>query len=167
MRLIATVTDRELDLSFDGFKEETRRLAVRAILRKGDRIAILHVTKRHHHKLPGGGVEEGEDIPTALKREILEETGCACDVVGELGMIVEYRRGQQRTQRSYCYIADVTETIGEPALTPEERSEGYRLIWPTIDEAIRALEQDRPTDYVARFVQYRDLHLLRAARESQ
>ncbi len=167
MRLIATITDRELGLPFEEFKEETRRLAVRAVLRKGGRIAILRVTKRHHHKLPGGGVEEGEDIMAALKREILEETGCVCDVVGELGMTVEYRREQQRTQRSYCYIADVTEVIGEPELTPEERAEEYRLIWPTIDEAIQTLERDQPTDYVARFVQYRDLQLLKAARENR
>ena len=37
--------------------------------------------------LPKGGLEEGEDRASAALREVLEETGLACDIVDELGTI--------------------------------------------------------------------------------
>jgi len=37
--------------------------------------------------LPKGGLEEGEDLEEAAVREVREETGFDCDIVGELGVI--------------------------------------------------------------------------------
>lgn len=37
--------------------------------------------------LPKGGLEPGEDIRAAAVREVREETGLDCDIVGELGVI--------------------------------------------------------------------------------
>ena len=60
--------------------------------------------------LPGGGVEVGEDLHTAIKREISEETGCQCEIIGELGQITENRHEHDFTQERSYYMASV---IGE------------------------------------------------------
>lgn len=45
------------------------RKAARAIVRnQNNEIAILAVTTENYHKLPGGGVENGEDMLMALER---------------------------------------------------------------------------------------------------
>ena len=52
-------------------------LGIRVILIKGDKILVVKQRKpngRFVHILPGGGIEEGENIFTAAKREIEEET---------------------------------------------------------------------------------------------
>lgn len=61
------------------------RTTVRAIVydKDGD-IAVLNVSKWKYHKLPGGGVNDGEDVNGALKRECREELGCEIDMYNEL-----------------------------------------------------------------------------------
>ncbi|MBU1083407.1 NUDIX domain-containing protein [Patescibacteria group bacterium] len=50
---------------------------VRGIVIDGDKITLLKRVKGDHvfYVFPGGGVEEGEDIEVALKREMMEELG--------------------------------------------------------------------------------------------
>jgi 8-oxo-dGTP diphosphatase len=55
--------------------EEVKKFKVREAARaivydKDGNIAILNVSKQKYHKLPGGGIEEGEDIQSALKRNV-------------------------------------------------------------------------------------------------
>ncbi|KAH6612272.1 hypothetical protein B0J18DRAFT_77780 [Chaetomium sp. MPI-SDFR-AT-0129] len=54
----------------------TPRCAVRIVAfnAQGD-IAILHAARENYYKLPGGGIQPGEDHETAARREFLEETG--------------------------------------------------------------------------------------------
>lgn len=37
--------------------------------------------------LPKGGLEEGEDLPSAAVREVLEETGLESEITGKLGVV--------------------------------------------------------------------------------
>lgn len=59
------------------------RLAVRAILKHGDRLLLVNAYPDPAHPLmcaPGGGVERGSSLPDNLKREIFEETGLKVSV---------------------------------------------------------------------------------------
>lgn len=64
-----------------------QRLAVYALIRRGDAVLLSRISERGAHSgawtLPGGGVDHGESPRTALVREVAEETGLAC-TVGEL-----------------------------------------------------------------------------------
>ena len=50
---------------------------------------VLMVRKRGHGEflIPGGRLEEGEDFPQALFREIHEELECRCKITRELGEV--------------------------------------------------------------------------------
>ncbi len=148
----------------DGFR---KREAARAVVSdSAGKVALLRVGLYDYHKLPGGGIDEGEDIPTALERELLEEIGCRAEVTGEVGEIIEYRNQFELEQTSYCFTATQVGEKGEPDFTEKELREQFSIVWADdIDAAIGLLEQDEPTNYEGKFIKVRDLALLKTAKE--
>jgi 8-oxo-dGTP diphosphatase len=142
-----------------------KREAARAIVSdSAGKVALLRVGLYDYHKLPGGGIDEGEDIPTALERELLEEIGCKAEVTGEIGEIVEYRNQFELVQTSYCFMATQVGEKGQPDFTEKELGEQFSIVWAdNIDGAISLLEHDEPTNYEGKFIKVRDLALLKAA----
>ncbi|MFA7302716.1 MAG: NUDIX domain-containing protein, partial [Candidatus Paceibacterota bacterium] len=117
-------------------------------------------------KLPGGGIEEGEDHETALRRECEEEIGCDVEVLGEIGMLVEYRKMFTLTQRSYCYLARVKGSKGVPHLEAGEIEDGFKEVWLTYDDAERAMTESVATNPEGLlYIVPRDTLLLREAKK--
>jgi 8-oxo-dGTP diphosphatase len=154
---------KELSLEHDVKCEKYRiRKASRSIcFNKDNKIALLHVSRHGYHKLPGGGIEEGEDIYEALRREMLEEAGVEIEITGEIGIIIEYRNEFGVLQISYCYKSKVIGELGVPQYTDKEKEEGFILEWKTIDEAIELLKTDNPDNYEGRFNVKRELEILK------
>ncbi len=142
------------------------REAARAVVfNKEKQVAMLHAKVYNYHKLPGGGVEEGEDIHTALAREVLEEIGCSIENVQELGVIEEFRNKQALHQISHCFVADLLGEVGATSLEEGEIAEGFETVWMPLEEAIAAMEQELSNDYYdAKFMTPRDLTFLKKAR---
>lgn len=67
-----------------------QRLAVKALIRDGDRILLARLSERAvetgRWTLPGGGVDHGESPETALLREVAEETGLRATVGALVGV---------------------------------------------------------------------------------
>ena len=143
----------------------SRRHAARAIVTDSEgKVALLYVGKHNFHKLPGGGVEAGEDVQQALARELVEEIGCQATITSELGAITEYRDEWDQKQTSECFIATQTGGIQLPSFTEKELSEGFRIVWAdNLAHAISLLENDSPKNYGGLFIRARDLTFLRAA----
>ncbi|HSH56037.1 MAG TPA: NUDIX domain-containing protein [Candidatus Limnocylindrales bacterium] len=143
-----------------------KRDAARAVVSDGaGKVALLHVGLHNYHKLPGGGIDEREDIPTTLERELLEEIGCKAEITGEVGEIIEYRNQYGLMQTSYCFTAIQVGEKGDPDFTEKELREQFSIVWvDDIDSAIALLERDEPTNYEGKFIQIRDLTLLKAAK---
>ncbi len=134
------------------------RQAARAIVFDTENnVALLHVSKHGYYKLPGGGIEEGEDNIEALKRECLEEIGTNIEVTAEIGKIIEYRKKFSQLQTSYCYKAKIIGEKGIPIFTDSEQNEGFEFpIWIPLGEAIRIVSSSKPDDYQGSFIKERD-----------
>lgn len=128
-------------------KEYRVREAARAVVfdDAGD-VAMLHVRNEKYYKLPGGGIESGEDTIAALKRECLEEIGCEIEVIDELGSIVEFRKMWRLQQISYCYVAKVTGKKGNPQSTQEEINDGFEQLWLPYPEALSLISNNKATN---------------------
>ena len=63
------------------------RNSARGILIENGRILLVHRIKnidgvtKEYYVIPGGGIEEGEDIETTTKRELMEEVGIEVELI--------------------------------------------------------------------------------------
>ncbi len=137
------------------------RKASRGILINGGKIALLNVTTKNYHKLPGGGIEKGETNDEAFRREALEETGCNCTIKESSPVTIEYRDRQKLVQISYVYLAEVKGEISTPKFEEDEKKEGFKLVWVPIEEAEHVLSQDKPTDWEGDFILLRDKEIFK------
>src|SRR5437870_10321341 len=68
------------------------RVRVGAVIVRNNALVLVEYDddkSGRHFNLPGGGVEEGESLHDALRREVLEETCMTVDV-GQLLLVWEY-----------------------------------------------------------------------------
>ncbi|MBU3188519.1 NUDIX domain-containing protein [Clostridium bowmanii] len=165
MDLIKEIYEKDIGYNYEytDIKYKLRKASRSIVLNDSQEIALLFVSKNNYHKLPGGGFEAGEDIETALNREIMEEAGVNINVMGEIGTIIEYRNKHKLLQISYCYYSEVKGAIKEPSFTDEEINSGFKLKWVSLKKAISILENDTPDNYLGKFIQIRDLLFLKRA----
>lgn len=167
MNNLLTITDKDfnteaLDVDASTFR---KREAARAVLLDADGgVFLLNVSKQGYHKLPGGGIDDGEDVQDALRRELLEEVGCEAEIVTELGTVTEFRGFESLHQVSYCYLAKQTGAQRASRLEEDEIAEGLHEVKAgSIDDAIKLLESDTPENVEGHFIRKRDLCFLKAA----
>lgn len=118
------------------------REAARAVL-TNDRgqVGIMYFTTSGAYKLAGGGIDDGEDVIDALRREVCEEAGYEITDIHELGIVEEQRYFCGIRQISYCYLVRVTDFVGTN-LTAGEEAEGMELRWvDSIQDAVDCIEQ--------------------------
>ncbi|MDP2683668.1 MAG: NUDIX domain-containing protein [bacterium] len=161
MELLLEIKDKEIpaEISY-----KTREASRAVLFDDHNLVPLLFVANEQYHKIPGGGIDDGEDQKQALIREVLEETGSAIEITDEVGKIVEFRSKFNLLQTSYCYLGKIT-TKGQPEFTEDEVSHGFQLVWLSLDEAIKTITNDKPTDYEGSFIQKRDLRFLQKAKE--
>src|SRR3989339_1945165 len=141
------------------------REASRAVLfDENGLIPLLFVSNYNYHKLPGGGIDDGEGKAQALIREVMEEVGSKIEVTNEVGKIIEYRSKWNLKQISYCYVGKII-SKGVPTFTEEELSQNFKLVWLPLDEAISKVENDKPTNYEGSFIQQRDIVFLKKVQQ--
>lgn len=159
------------DTDIKDFSKIRLREASRAVLLdENNLVPILHVKSGKFHKLPGGGIDEGESKEEALVREILEEVGAKIKIESEIGKIVEYRSdknfkwGSDMKQVSYCYLGKIL-SKGNPKFTEKEMIEEFELVWMPLNKAIETFEKDQPITIEGKFILSRDLTFLKEARK--
>lgn len=133
-----------------------KRNSSRGIVILNKKMALLNVVRAGYHKLPGGGFE-GDETPTeAFKREILEETGCNCEILDPVGIVVEKRYKFKLIQTSYVYVAKVVGDPGEPHFDKGEIELEFKLEWVTLMEAEKIFTEEKPVTYEGKFINARD-----------
>ncbi|MDO6687218.1 MULTISPECIES: NUDIX hydrolase [unclassified Agarivorans] len=119
------------------------RIATRAIVLKGDDILLMYTERYHDYTLPGGGVDQGEDLITGLKRELSEETGAQnIRNIEAFGCYEEYRPwykddADYMHMLSYCYLCEIDDELGNNALEDYEINNGMKPVWLNIHHAIQ------------------------------
>lgn len=163
MRLLKIINPEKVDKN--NIPDWKYRKAVRAVVfDKENKVGLLYVSSKNYYKLPGGGIDDGEDRIKALKREAMEEVGSEIEVTDEVGKIIEYRSKYNLKQISYCYLGKII-SKGNPKFTEEELNCGFKLVWLFLDEAISKIESDKPINYEGAFIQQRDLEFLKKAKQ--
>lgn len=121
-----------------------RREAVRALIRRGDRLLMVHSTVTGDYKFPGGGIEAGESLAEALVREVREECGFAVlSMTHTPSIVVEERRpaqgfGALLSMRSSYHECVVDHDQEHPRdLDADEAALGFESVWVTVEDAVR------------------------------
>ena len=82
MKLLKTINPENVDENnIPGW--EYRKAARAVVFDNENKVGLLDVSSKNYYKLPGGGIEEGEDIKIALDRECEEELGVQVEVLKE------------------------------------------------------------------------------------
>lgn len=163
MRLISEIMDSDFFGGDPEVMEYVSRHASRGVLINNElQVAMMEMTMLKLYKLPGGGVEEGEDNEGAFLREIREETGFDAIIIRELGYIDEHKNRNDFMQRSFCYIAKAVDLPGDVSLTESEIHLGMQVKWMQIKDAINHMINlvNNCEDYSANFMLKRDLIIL-------
>ena len=67
-----------------------RKLVAGGIIEKDGKYLLVQETQEHcrgQWNIPAGGVDDGENVIDAAKREVFEETGCKVEITGILEII--------------------------------------------------------------------------------
>lgn len=140
MTLLAELIHPDLD-SRQGIA--FRRHAVRGIVLRDEQILLLFTERYNDFSLPGGGVDEGEDITTALQRELEEETGARdVRVHDHYGFIEEYRPYWKPNydfmhMTSHFYTCTIAAQLGSVRMEHYEVANGMKPMWVPIVDALR------------------------------
>jgi len=145
MRHLKTTLQSELspeDILTSSPNTIKERRATRAIVLRGDEILLLYTQRYDDYSLPGGGIDEGEDVIVGLARELQEETGAqGVRNVLPFGRFEEYRTWYKDDADiihiiSDCYTCEIDETLGETAYESYEVNNGMQALWVNIYTAI-------------------------------
>ncbi|MGG1552965.1 DUF402 domain-containing protein [Paenibacillus ferrarius] len=163
MQTLRKITDFDIQGGAYTLLNRVSRYAARGVLLDQDgNVAMMDMTRIGLLKLPGGGIEAGEDAREAFLREVQEETGCAAEIVHALGYIEEHKWRNSFMQHSACFIAKATAVGGPVSFTRQEAALGMQVTWLALTEARERLAEALRDveDYSDRFMLMRDLTIL-------
>ena len=112
----------------------------------------------------GGGVENGENLDSAILRELNEELGASVEIVCKIGIVSDYYNMIHRHNINNYYLCKVI-SFGETHMTEDEiNSFHLSKVKLTYEEAVAEYEKCRETP-IGRIVCNRELPILKRAKE--
>lgn len=169
MQLIASLTADDVEENAPAFDYENfaPRIAVRAIVFDGEKVALLRVSAHNYFMLPGGGVDNDEGLEIALLRELQEELGCVVRIQAEVGAIEVFNDRWRKKQTDYCFVVEKLGSKKDIEPTQFETDEGHQVEWvESISSAVELLTSSNPVNRDGKLVVRRDLLFLQAWQET-
>jgi ADP-ribose pyrophosphatase len=121
---------------------QTRDYVNVAVLNERGKLMVLegykHGLGHSSWQVPGGYLEEGEDPLSAVKRELLEETGYESDNWQALGTFVV--DANRRVGVGHFYLARDARRIAAP---DHDDLEAFSIRWVSLEEVKRAVRDGR------------------------
>ncbi|MBP7831619.1 MAG: NUDIX hydrolase [Candidatus Pacebacteria bacterium] len=143
MNTIITIRDTDIypNKQLITVAEWLERKTVKIIL-KNNKNELAFVTNPIHGfcLLPGGGIEEGENIEIAANRECQEEVGWSIRDISILGYADEWRARDSKHYTTVCVVAQVDAPIDEDLRTTQEKENGLHVVWFSFDKAFDVLK---------------------------
>lgn len=116
-------------------KDGIQKLVVGAVIYKNNKFLLLERVPSDFMggfvEIPSGTVEAGEDLLTALAREVQEETGLIVTSVLEYLGSFDYRSSSGKKTRHFNFFVEVEEN--EIKLSPTEHQAYY---WVALSDAV-------------------------------
>ncbi|WP_434999834.1 NUDIX hydrolase [Vibrio scophthalmi] len=140
MRHLKTTIHSDIEHLDD--KTVFQRKAARAIVIDGEDILLLYTERYHDYTIPGGGLDEGEDMIAGMVRELEEETGAQnIHNIKPYGIYEEFRpwykdNADVMHMISYYYTCKIDRQLGETAYEDYEVKNGMKPVWMNIHAAI-------------------------------
>ncbi len=112
----------------------------------------------------GGGVEEGEDLHTAVERELKEELGVKVAVICKIGVVSDYYNLIHRHNINNYFLCRV-ESFGDKNLTEDEiNSFHLSTLKLSYEDAVKEYEY-RANTRLGKLIANRELPVLQRAKE--
>lgn len=112
----------------------------------------------------GGGVEEGEDLLAAIKRELKEELGANVEVICRIGVVSDYYNLIHRHNINNYFLCRV-DSFGAKNLTEDEKNYFHlSTLKLSYEEAVKEYESGRDTR-LGRLLANRELPIIHRAKE--
>ena len=129
---------------------------------------IINVRNGEYYKIPGGGIEEGEDEKMAAIREAKEESGCDVEIldkVGEQEFLDKNPKFGDMIHHSVCFLAKLIGERKETSFDEWEKSNDFKMSWVTYEEACELFESSNTDDFFGKNINQRDYEFLKKAKE--
>ena len=145
MKLLKKITDKDYG-GPDEISYAKPRIKVRAVLLDENGNMVLMCLPKFqfnnyndYYMLPGGTVEDNENLEEALKREMLEETGCHINIIEELGYIEQNSAKDDNVLITYYYLTKVTGEKEPTQMTEGEIEYQTEVQWHSVEKALDIL----------------------------
>jgi len=111
----------------------------------------------------GGGVEPGEELDSAIRRELKEELGAEVEILARIGVVSDYYNLIHRHNINHYYLCRV-KAFGSRSLTQDEVSKFHLATMKLGYEAAVAEYERCACTRLGRLIANRELPILRQAR---
>ena len=112
----------------------------------------------------GGGVENGEDLFSAIRRELREELGAEVDVLCRIGVVSDYYNLIHRHNLNHYFLCKI-KSFGEKNLTRDEIEDFHLSTLKLTYEEAAAEYEKRQETRLGRLIANRELPVLKRAKE--
>ena len=137
-KLLATLKDQDIfpDKKIATVNKLQLRKTVKIIaLNKNNQVALVTNSIHGFYLLPGGGIEDSEEIEQAAARECEEEIAYGINSQVVIGRIKEFRNRDGKEYDTYCVSAKIIKPTGEDKRTDNEKKLGLNVEWFDLDKA--------------------------------
>lgn len=167
---IVKITDKDFGLE-EKINNDTPivRMGSRGIIVNDEgKIAVIYKKNKNEYKLPGGGVENNENVKEAFKRECEEEIASQVEIINFLGTAEEYKSQENFKQLSFVFLGRKVMELNNTNFTEQEKNEGTSYLWLDKLDALEKMKyslknlksSEYDNVYRTRFMVLRDIKIL-------